>query len=279
MNFIVGRKLSTPVVKVFLSYDDKEAEKFFMTHRHILTGTAFEFVNVTKMSQEINEDIKRMQSLEQQAPALSSSTRKHLRTVITKESKRMFANYSNIVSIRMSPVRSDGTKKPCIILYCLDKDLIPYGEKALPKSIRGYPCDIREDFVQLGYCENCDVLDPGCSIGIPWVAYAGSAGFLVKSNRQSNIPLIGFLTAAHVAVAEFEELYRKKKLLSECVLLGSPYSVVHPSWGDGHNSATVGNVFDSFCGDRDGFGMDAALVKLNQPRVKSKEDWHKNINY
>lgn len=72
---------------------------------------------------------------------------------------------------------------PCIILYCLHKCLIPFGEKPLPESIAGWPCDIREDFVRFGQCpQNCTAQnqrlpDPGCSIGKKWDSSSGSAGF------------------------------------------------------------------------------------------------------
>lgn len=203
LNFIVGRKLSKEVVKVFLSEDDKEVEMFLNTNRAIPARTDFEFVNVTERSKEGNKDIKRIQNFEQQAPAINRSEREHLCKLITEKSQTIYAKYSNVVSIGMSPVLSDGTNKPCITLYCLDKDLIPYGEKPLPKFIQGYPCDIREDFVQLGCGSNCDVLDPGCSIRLSSQSLDGSVGFLVKSNDH---PHIGFLTAAHVAVSEYEEL-------------------------------------------------------------------------
>lgn len=268
LNFIIGRKLSKAVVKVFVSKNDKKAEMFLETNRDIPDGTVFEFVNVTERSKEGN---KRIQELVKQAPAIDRPTREHLCKLITENGTGIYAKYSNVISIGMSPVLSDGTNTPCITLYCLDKYLIPYGEKPLPDSIQGYPCDIREDYVQLGCGHNCDVLDLGCSIGLPSELSAGSAGFLVKSNDQIASPKIGFLTAAHVAVSEFEELYRKKERLSECVLLGYPYDVVHPSRLDSWNSKIVGNVVESFCGNRESVGMDAAFVKLNQPRFKGKQ--------
>lgn len=54
--------------------------------------------------------------------------------------------------------------------------------------------------------------------------------------------------------------------------------IVHPSRCDSTDSKIVVRVIDSFCGNRESVGMDAAFVKLNLPRVKGKKYWHRNNN-
>uniref|UniRef100_K1QBK3 Uncharacterized protein n=1 Tax=Magallana gigas TaxID=29159 RepID=K1QBK3_MAGGI len=96
------------------------------------------------------------------------------------------------------------------------KSLIPFGEKRLPESIAGWPCDIRKDFVRFGRCpgncpaQNRSLPDTGCSIGIKSDSSSGSAGFLYKSKEPTNALGDGFFTAAHVAVKAFEDLFPDK---------------------------------------------------------------------
>lgn len=74
----------------------------------------------------------------------------------------------------------------CIVLYCLDKNIILFGEKLLLELIVGWFCDIREDFVMFGKCLRLCLLfslnffEFGCSIGIFFVDFVGFVGFLVE---------------------------------------------------------------------------------------------------
>lgn len=55
--------------------------------------------------------------------------------------------------MKISNVRCvGGIKKEelCIVLYCLDKMIIFYGEYLLLEFFEGWFCDIREDIVMLG---------------------------------------------------------------------------------------------------------------------------------
>lgn len=138
-----------------------------------------------------------------------------MREIIQEQGDAIYSKYSNVVGIGISPERSVGDliqNEPCIVLYCLDKNIIPFGETQLPESIAGWPCDIREDFVMFGTCpfpcpsSSQNVPEPGCRIGIPSVESAGSVGFLVESNYQVNTLGSGFLTASHVAIERFEDI-------------------------------------------------------------------------
>lgn len=114
-----------------------------------------------------------------------------MKQIIQDHGKKIYALFSNVVGIQVGKARRVGNsiqEGPCIILYCLDKGLIPFGEKPLPESIAGWPCDIREDFVRFGRCfincpaQNQSLPDPGCCIGIKGDEHSGSAGFLYYDN-------------------------------------------------------------------------------------------------
>lgn len=57
----------------------------------------------------------------------------------------------------------------CIIIYCLDKDLVFFGEKLFLKILEGFFCDIWEDCIMFGGCFDCYeivYLNFGCCIGL-----------------------------------------------------------------------------------------------------------------
>lgn len=197
LKYITGYRDSVDkkqVVKVFLNCEDKESEIFFKSCCDFSKDIQFEFVNVEK-SKDRNKEVEQLRILERKAPAADTSTRKQLKQIIQDHGKKIYALFSNVVGIQIGKARRVGNliqKEPCIILYCLDKCLIPFGEKPLPETIAGWPCDIREDFVRFGRCpKNCpaqnqSLPDTGCSIGIKSDSSSGSAGFLYESrgNRQ-----------------------------------------------------------------------------------------------
>lgn len=277
IRYVAGRRSDgKSVVKVYLHNDDKNAEDLFTKCCNISKDTKLEFVNVKKMSKLISKEVEQVNLYEKKASPVNKSTLAILGQIVQENGDQIYARYSNVVGIGISPVRFDGDKiqeQPCIVLYCLDKTIIPFGEKPLPKSLEGWHCDIREDFVMFGKCpwpcpsSSLNFPESGCSIGIPSVDSAGSVGFLVEStNPLSNIQC-GFLTASHVAIQRFEELYHHGSLLSCDRLLSlTQHFIVHPSWQDnGHTDHEVGQVVESFCGNYglNRIGMDFALVKNN----------------
>lgn len=285
LKFIAGRRSDgKPVVKVFLQHDDKEAEQHFKKCSKVSEDTQFEFVNVEKHSKQIFKEVEKLNSYEKKAPPLSKEALALLGEIIQEKGEQIYARYSNVIGIGVSPVRcvaGEILKQPCIVLYCLDKSIVPYGEKPLPELLEGWRCDIREDLVLFGKCPNpcpspsLNFPEPGCSIGIPRVDSAGSVGFLVEpKNLLNNFGLkCGFLTASHVAIQGFEELYHQGRLLSMSRLAQRDHYIVHPSWQDGHTDYKVGQVVESFCGNYglNGIGMDFALVKNEQCRQEEKE--------
>uniref|UniRef100_A0A8W8NLM9 Uncharacterized protein n=1 Tax=Magallana gigas TaxID=29159 RepID=A0A8W8NLM9_MAGGI len=285
IQFIAGHtKDGQIVVKVYLRNDDKEAESYFKNGSKMLKDTKFEFVCVNKNSKAILKEVEKITHHEKRAPAIDRSTLAKLGNVIQEEGIKIYAQYSNVIGIGISQVRCVGDmiiNEPCIVLYCLDKNIIPFGEKPLPESIAGWPCDIREDFVMFGKCPrpcpspSLNFPESGCSIGIPSVDSAGSVGFLVESKNPIYKMQCGFLTASHVAIDGFEVLYHHKSLLSMNHLLSTrEHCIVHPSWLDSGNiDFRIGKVVESFIGNygSNKRGLDFALVKNHICRQEEKD--------
>lgn len=93
-----------------------------------------------------------------------------MKKIIQKYKDEIYARYSADIGIGMSQVRFDEEIlliEPSIVLYCLDRKLIPFWEKPLPKKVKKWPCGTREDFVMFRHCptaSNGKLPKPGCSI-------------------------------------------------------------------------------------------------------------------
>lgn len=150
LNLITGIKNEKPTLKVVLNIDDQDVIGFIKDHPEIPIG-------------------KNMREL-------FSKTIKH-------QGERINANYSGVVGLGIGNMDCNGQITPCIIIHCLDKGLVPFGEKPPPKTFEGFRCDIREDFIMCGGCFDCHENahpNPGCCIGRPSNG-VGSAGFLAKT--------------------------------------------------------------------------------------------------
>lgn len=209
---------------------------------------------------------------------LSDDIRSELNNIINSEAEKIYANYSIVSGLGVDNVRYDGKEsvsEPCIVIYCLDKFLLPYGEKMLPTSLGGYPCDIREGVFMFGNCADCRHKDPdpGCSICRPDGIDTGSAGFLVRSTVSKKDT--GFLTAAHVAIEDIADLYDERVCLSRSRhdLKAKRHDVIHLSKSRG--SSCAGKVKYSFIGNdlenQNPIGIDAAYVKFYKRRLGGKE--------
>lgn len=78
---------------------------------------------------------------------------KELKKIIQEYGEKIYVRYLNVVGLKISNVRCvGGIKKDelCIVLYCLDKILLFFGENLLLDFFGGWFCDIREDIVMLG---------------------------------------------------------------------------------------------------------------------------------
>lgn len=284
IKYIAGHKEegTKEVVKVFVLNDDENTKSAFIKCCKVSKDTHFEFVKVkrTKQIQEKKKQNKGTEQLKENDFALENLDRKQLTEIIQKEEDKMYARHSHLIGIRIGNISQvDELEKEQlgIILYCLDKTLIPFGEKPLPNSIKGWPCDVKEDFFMFGRCsdhDNCRKNDPnftelGCSIGIKSDLSTGSAGFFYKSKTPDNPFGSGFLTASHVAIKQSNLLYASKKQLSQHRLRRKKHIIVHPSMKDGNISNNeVGLVVEAFYGNfgDPSTGLDVAAVRNNDDR-------------
>lgn len=269
IKYIAGEKNGRDVVKVFLRKDDKEAEHYFKKQCN-LPNARFEFVNTSK---ELRK--KQNTTVAGQIENTDSSTdgvkkRELLRSIIQKHEDILIANYSNISGIGVGQFRSNdsGLDDLCIVLHCLDKFTVPFGERMLPKYIEGHQVDIREDFYMLGCSKDCESVDSGCSIGRPSVVSSGSVGFFVKKTLPS--PEEGFLTAAHVALDDevCSELQDTSHLFSKQCPESKWHRIVHPSFEDSDMNNEIGTVAEAFYGTREHKGIDAAYVVVPPKIIK-----------
>lgn len=265
---IAGQKGETIAMKIYLSREiTKEAEEAFKENFKSLGLTDFEFINFED-AEEMPEDFEQIKSLENNAKAIDKSTETTLRTIIQSNAEKLYARYSNIIGIRTGRCVRDGiVGDPCIIFYCLDKNLIPLGERKLPETLEGWPCDLREDFIMLGQCTaNCrnitaDYPVLGCSIGMPSHSASGSVGFMYETT-DDEVFQSGFLTASHVAVAECQKLHSENTFLSNHNFVQNDHSIVHPSFKDNRSvNHTVGYVVEAFFGTTQSEGLDIAVVQ------------------
>lgn len=177
---IAGLNPNEISVITFFFRDDNEDEKFKSFCKSCCTvsnDTEFEFVPVAvKAPRKITED-DQIAFEEKNAKAIKTSDRRQLEEVIDEHGDKIYARYSNVIGIGISRVRCVGNiilKEPCIVLYCLAKDITPFGESKLPNFIEGYPCNTRDDFVMFGKgncphdcpASNKRLPEPGCCIGI-----------------------------------------------------------------------------------------------------------------
>lgn len=270
LKVIAGCKDNKPTVKVFLNHNDEDAKKIFNDSDQIPKGTYFEFVNVADLSTEIFRGKEKSDH-----SSVNKSVRECLGQIIKNQGENMYAIYSTIVGLGIGTMDSNGSIQPCIIIYCLDKHLVPYGEKELPKSIEGWNCDMREDYVIFGSCFDCRIItnpNPGCCIGLHEPPNgSGSVGFLVKEN-DSTPERAGFLTAAHVAAGNWRDLYNSNSLLSTLDGFPFEYRIVHPLPPTQNVSRVIGRVKELFCGNwgPEGTGIDAAFVENDEPRRGGK---------
>lgn len=264
------------VVKVFLrgkkpienvNPDLEKFRKCFDTTKEFI----LDLVYIDTKPEGIMQNVNEIRKLENNNSVFDPSTKTSLKKTIQGHEDKIYARYSAVIGIGFSQVRSVGKTmqiEPCIVLYCLDKTLIPFGEKQLPKNLEMWPCDIREDFVMFGHCPTAcpashgNLPEPGCSIGIAEVYSTGSVGFLVEFNNEC-----GFLTASHVVVRNYETLYREEITFPNTQHQNNHDVIVHPSTEDCEGvNLDVGQVVQSFFGNYESRALDLALVKCNSSR-------------
>lgn len=272
LHYISGYKDDQIITKVFLRGDSNDEMKAKQDFEEACTpkDTYIEYVNIDHRSKEYLTEADNIEKMEREND-MNESTIIKLEKVIEKNEETIFKKHSTVIGLGISSVRCEGKEvllEPCIVVYCLDKNIVPFGKQPLPPIIEGWPCDHREEFAMFACCfSKCSpsVIEPGCSIG-PYDKYvSGSAGFFVESKTD---PLVyGFLTAAHVAIGDFNKLYNDKKLLSKHYPKQTNNYVVHPSHRDDpKENKKVGSVVEAFCGNYQSKGLDFAFVRSEDQR-------------
>lgn len=266
LHFISGYKDDKILTKVFICGDSKEEDKAKKDFEEACDpkDTHKEYINVDKKSEEVMREAKKIEQGEKENE-MNEEHRLKLEEVLEKNEENIFESYSAVIGLGISSVRCDGKNirpEPCIVVYCLDKNIVPFGEKPLPTSLGGFACDHREDYARFSTCATTAAhtnIELGCSIGIDKIKDAGSAGFLAESARNG----CGFLTAAHVAVSDHYKLYVGKSLLSNFSdLQDTEYVIVHPSLIDATKAnQKVGKVAEAFIGNYNNKGLDFAFVQ------------------
>lgn len=262
---VVGKKEGQHCVKVFLKQCNDEVQKFFKDKGKKLSfpdKTTYEFINVHKDLDKKQEEARETKMKENNAPPIDKDIRLALGNFIASTAEKIYAKYSNVVGIDVSNFHSKHQENiPCIVLYCLDKDLIPFGEEILPRSLymstndaskkKEIPCDIREDIIMFGSCNNClgDTINLGCNIGGP--INGGSLGFFINS------PFKGFLTAAHVAAEDAKGIYKGHETGFERTT-GNKEKINHPF----KSPIIIGTVEHCIFGNFRECGLDVAIVRL-----------------
>lgn len=235
-----------------------------------------QLITTAEQTKQKSNIVKKIKRYEDKTPAVSESEKKRLCEIIYSQADRLYAHHSTITGIGISNVRcikDDIIQEPCIVIYCSDKSIIPFGEKPIPNMINGCNCDIRENVILFGSCDDCgeENANPGCGIGMTFSNGFGSAGFLANSTRTDET---GFLTAAHVVVRNLEKLYVANVFLSLCNGGDESNVIVHPSVyhanRNGLQSRCTGEVRNSYLGNYQLAGVDAAFVRNYKPTIRGK---------
>lgn len=247
---IAGERDGHSVIKVFLRNNgEKPSEEHLRKLCLFFPNVQIDFANVSEEHKKKTQILKTMRKNKKMNPLSTEQriTMEDMQEKIKMHHVILMANHSNLVGIGVSRVFDDDIRfgQPCIVLHCIDKTIIPFGECALPNCLEGYPVEVKESLFTLVYCKNCPALNAGCSIGIDGDdKSAGSVGFLVKN--KNSLSESGFLTAAHVACSKTQlaSLYDKTTVFSvtEKEDQKAAYRIVHPSLKDSVNAHVIGNL-------------------------------------
>lgn len=129
-NCIAGIKYGKPFVKVFLMHGDEHGEFYDSNQSLNLEDTQFEYVNVSAQSKKKEEEFEILKGKEKEAPVLPNDIRNKLSEIINRQAEKIYAKHTTVTGIGVSNVRYEGDtliSDPCIVIYCLDALLLPYG--------------------------------------------------------------------------------------------------------------------------------------------------------
>ncbi|XP_061193685.1 uncharacterized protein LOC133201909 [Saccostrea echinata] len=189
----------------------------------------------------------------------TSHSKETLPTISEKEARELFKRHSNLTMISASPCKSVGyskgkhriVEKPCILLLCLHKGYIPYGEGEFPRKIGDAEVDVQE-----GFCNFGKSLEMGGDIRRKGSKSVGSIGGFVNLTGSK----IGLITCAHVVLSHKELEKRRLDYLPE----------VETFINSAHSYKVCGKVInaefpkpdDCNLNPLEGSSVDAALIEL-----------------
>ena len=280
LTLIAGKRKGRSIVEVFLRDNDKKADILDYLKEICKVSFDVEFYppDVSEGRPREMESLEKVEHNKKLNPLSEVEQYKmgNMRKLVQIHEDILLANYSNLVGIGVSRI-VDGSRcgKPCIVLHCLDKTIVPFGENMLPKFIEGYPVEVQENLYTFAFCETCPPIDYHCSIGTlhdvtdKTDTPVGSVGFFVK--HRSDSPEGGFLTAAHIVFCEKElkHMYNSKDII--CKADGKDnYNILHQSKADKKKVEVIGQVHKAFFGNCNTtpngvdrlVGIDAAYVKF-----------------
>ena len=160
----------------------------------------------------MNTDLKELPDILEKGirTSIEENTRISLQEIIKREEVKLLATHSNFIGLGL------GCKsgKPCIVLYCVDNSLIPFGEPKLPNYIEDFTVDLKNDIVMFGHWFGSKTLTArNINIEPCLLEYEGSNRVLVSRYKSLSIVGSGFLTCTHVATV-IAEMHIKKLLVT-----------------------------------------------------------------
>lgn len=277
---IAGKREGRSIVEVFLRDNDKKADinDYLKEIYDDSFDVQFYPPDVSERRQKETESSEKVKHIKEMNPLseVEKHTMGHMRKLVQIHEDILLANYSNLVGIGVSRI-VDGSRcgKPCIVLHCLDKTIVPFGENMLPKFIEGYPVEVQENLYSFAYCETCPPIDYHCGIctlyyknGETYIR-EGSVGFFVKNRSDSHGS--GFLTAAHVVLCkkQLDHMYKSKDMFCKADE-DDKYKILHQSKADKKKDEVIGQVNKALFGNCNTtpngvnrlVGIDAAYVKF-----------------
>ena len=143
LTYIAGRKSCLPVVKVFMSYEDENDKKIISKICGERKGHNFEIIYVIASHQfkQKSENTRNRMELEETASSKDIEMMQKLHRIIQRQSEKLMARHSTVIAIG---VDRNQNGFPIIVLYCLDKLIIPFGEKKIPEYLEDEKVEIRD---------------------------------------------------------------------------------------------------------------------------------------
>lgn len=143
LTYIAGEKSCLPVVKVFISHEDENDKKIISEIFRERKGHSFEIIYViaTQQFKQKPENTRNRRELEEKTSSKEIEIMQKLHRIIQRQSEKLMARHSTVIAIG---VDRNQNGFPTIVLYCLDKLIIPFGEKKIPEYLEDEKVEIRD---------------------------------------------------------------------------------------------------------------------------------------